>query len=140
MIAVTHPFLYYSLLAAAMTACIYLFISVKCDLARTNKKLSKRIHTAELEVSRIGAHSAALETKVAGWSARVKSLEENVEVFSIGRSENASRVGIDLNQRTQVMRRARRGERPEQIAVELGMPKNEVELLVKVHRAVVRAF
>lgn len=140
MIAITHPFLYYSLLAAAMTACIYLFVSVKSDLARMDKKIARRIHAAESETSRIGAHTAALETKVAGWSARVRSLEENVEVFSLDRSGNTSRPGIDMNQRTQVMRRARRGERPEQIAVELGMPKSEVDLLVKVHRAVVRAF
>jgi hypothetical protein len=140
MIAVTHPFLYYALLAAAMTACIHLFVSIKCDLARLDKKLSKRIQTTDSEVSRIGAQTGALETRVAGWSARVQGLEDNIEAFSLARSENTPRAGIDLNQRTQVIRRARRGERPEQIAVELGMPKNEVDLLVKVHRAVVRVF
>ena len=140
MIAVTHPFLYYSLLAAAMSVCIYLFISVKSDLARMDKKLSRRMQGADSEISRIGAHAAALETKVAGWAGRVKTLEDNVEVFSFARSETVPRSGVDMNQRTQVLRRARRGERPEQIAVELGVPKNEVELLVKVHRAVVRSF
>jgi len=140
LIAVTQPFLYYSLLAAAMTACLYLFISVKSDLVRMDRRLSRRIETVETETSRIGAHAAALETRVAGWVTRVRNLEENLEVFSFARSETIPRSGIDMNQRTQVMRRARRGERPEQIAVELGVPRNEVELLVKVHRAVVRAF
>lgn len=140
MIAVTHPFLYYSLLAAAMTTCIYLFISVKSDLARMNRKLSSSLTAAESETSRVGAHAAALETKVAGWAGRVRSLEDNVEVYSRATLDMAPRAGIDINQRTQVMRRAKRGERPEQIAVELGVPKNEVELLVKVHRAVVRSF
>jgi len=134
------PIIYYSLLASAMTVCLYLFVSIKVELRRMNKKLSDRLYTAKSESSRIGAHAAALESKLANWANRIKSLEDHIELFSQSRHDASPRSGIDLNQRTQVMRRAKRGERPEQIAYELGVPKNEVELLVKVHRAVVRAF
>jgi len=41
---------------------------------------------------------------------------------------------INLNKRGQVLRMSRRGENTETIAGALGVPRNEVDLLLKVHR------
>lgn len=40
---------------------------------------------------------------------------------------------LNLNKRGQILRMRRRGERPETIAGALSIPRNEVELLLKVH-------
>jgi hypothetical protein len=40
---------------------------------------------------------------------------------------------LNLNKRGQILRMRRRGERPETIAGALALPRNEVELLLKVH-------
>jgi len=40
---------------------------------------------------------------------------------------------LNLNRRGQILRMRRRGERPETIAGALSIPRNEVELLLKVH-------
>jgi hypothetical protein len=43
---------------------------------------------------------------------------------------------MNLNKRIQAVRMHRRGDRPEQIAAALSLPKNEVALLLKVHEVV----
>lgn len=40
---------------------------------------------------------------------------------------------LNLNKRGQILRMRHRGERPETIAGALSLPRNEVELLIKVH-------
>ncbi|PWU02278.1 MAG: hypothetical protein C5B51_21160 [Terriglobia bacterium] len=47
------------------------------------------------------------------------------------------RPGLNLSKRSQVLRMHRRGEAPAQIANVLQIPRQEVELLIKVHRIVV---
>jgi hypothetical protein len=47
--------------------------------------------------------------------------------------------GLNLSRRSQALRMHRRGEAPDQIAASLGVPRQEVDLLVKVHRIVVGA-
>ena len=41
---------------------------------------------------------------------------------------------LNLNKRGQVLRMRRRGEKPESIAAALSIPRNEVDLLLKVHQ------
>lgn len=55
-----------------------------------------------------------------------KSRESVVEITS----------GPTQGKRTAVIRMAQKGEAPDKIAASVGMPQNEVELLLKVHRAV----
>ncbi len=44
--------------------------------------------------------------------------------------------GLNLNKRSQALRMHRRGEAADQIAAALELPRQEVELLIKVHRIV----
>ncbi len=46
------------------------------------------------------------------------------------------RAGLNLSKRSQAIRLHRRGESAEQIASQLQIPRQEVELLLKVHRLV----
>ena len=46
------------------------------------------------------------------------------------------RPGLNLSKRSQALRLHRRGESAEKIAAELQLPRQEVDLLVKVHRIV----
>lgn len=45
-----------------------------------------------------------------------------------------SRSGLNLTKRTQAARMFRRGDQPEQIAATLCLPRNEVDLLLKVQK------
>jgi hypothetical protein len=140
LINVEHPLAYYGTLSAAMSACLYLFVSVARDVAGLRRRVDRRYLETEGAVTNVGTQVAALETRLGEWSGRTRDVEEKVSSLSALRRPQSISTGVDANQRTQVLRLARRGDRPEQIAAELRVPKSEVELLLKVQRAVVRAF
>ena len=52
----------------------------------------------------------------------------------------APRSGLNLEKRSQALRLHRRGEAPADIASTLELPLQEVELLIKVHRIVLRSI
>lgn len=136
-INVEHPLAYYGTLSAAMSACLYLFITLARDLRRLKRRVDRRQSEGERET---GKQLALLETRLGEWAVLTRDVEEKVACLSALRQPQTISSGVDANQRTQVIRLARRGDRPDQIAAELRVPKNEVELLLKVQRAVVRAF
>jgi hypothetical protein len=47
------------------------------------------------------------------------------------------RAGLNLGKRTQVLRMYRNGDAPDRIAAALDVPRQEVDLLLKVHRIVI---
>jgi len=57
-----------------------------------------------------------------------------------GGSPGLPRPGLNLTTRSQVLRLHRRGETPEQIARFLTVPRQEVDLLLKVHRIVLASM
>ncbi len=73
---------------------------------------------------------------------KVETLEE--EVRDLSRREPVTlppalpRGGFNVEKRSQAIRMHRRGEPPSQIAACLDLPLQEVELLLKVHRIVLR--
>lgn len=138
--SVEHPIAYYGALAAAMGACFYLFVATAARMESMKRKLENRISDTDRQNGVIGGQLANLETRLGEWAGRTKAVEETVASLSAVRRPQIVSTGVNANQRTQVLRLARRGDRPEQIAAELRVPKNEVDLLLKVQRAVVRAF
>lgn len=137
---VEHPLAYYGTLSAAMSACLYLFVSVMRDMECLRRRVDLRQTETERDAGVAGTQVATLETRLAEWAGRTRDVEEKVASLSALRRPQSISTGVDANQRTQVIRLARRGDRPEQIAAELRVPRSEVELLLKVQRAVVRAF
>jgi hypothetical protein len=78
----------------------------------------------------------------------VESLRESLEALAaqlhdlqkhppVALSPALPRAGLNLNKRSHALRMFRRGDSPEQIAAALELPRQEVELLLKVHRIVI---
>jgi hypothetical protein len=118
---VLNPATQYAAMATGMAACLSLFLSQKRDLVASEARAAKRMSAAEAE-----------------WSARMASLEE--------RSQELSRVsgllvppaplrsGLNISKRSQALQMLRRGETPQDISATLAIPRNEIDLLVKVQR------
>ncbi len=118
-----------ALLAVAVLLGLYLFVCLKKEIRRLEQRwdTDNQGLTRQIEA----AHFAVGELRVG-----LKEAEERTGVL-VPPTPPCS--GMNLSKRTQALRMSRRGERPEQIAAALGLPKKEVELLVKVHRIVLCA-
>jgi hypothetical protein len=78
-----------------------------------------------------GAIDSLRET-VAGLMSQIEELQRHAAGVPA-----LPKPGLNLSKRSQVLRMHRRGEPPEQIAAELGVPSQEVDLLLKIHRIVI---
>ena len=76
---------------------------------------------------------AALEQR---WKASVEALERERRQFIVQPGPAPATNGLNLTKRSQVLQLHRRGETPQQIALALGVPRNEIELLIKVQQIV----
>lgn len=126
MIWISNPLTYYGLLAVGLVLCLYLFISVKHENSRLRRKLA--------------AHKQENQDAFGEFRRSISQLERSLQVHEKG-EEQAPPVhvpagaSVNLTKRSQALRMYRRGELSEQISATLQMPRNEVELLLKVHKA-----
>jgi hypothetical protein len=81
------------------------------------------------------AATEALRTVVEGLAARMREVEHQAPAASP--SGPPPKSGLNLSKRSQVLRMHRNGNPQDQIAAALGVPLQEVGLLIKVHRIVV---
>lgn len=118
------PGLPYVVLAAGLTACILLFLSLKLELRRRSGA-SNGVNQVVETVDGLSAAFEQIRTR----------LEEAMQppVVSPAWSTNPS---INLTRRGQVLRLFRRGDTPRQIASSLSMRQGEVDLIIKVHQMV----
>jgi len=73
-------------------------------------------------------------------AARFESLQEQaaeLRRLPVEAVPDAGRAALNLNKRAQVLRMHRRGDPPERIASLLEVPRQEVDLLIKVHRIII---
>jgi hypothetical protein len=73
-------------------------------------------------------------------STRFESLEQQTEALCrqpAVASPDAGKAALNLNKRAQVLRMHRRGDPPDRIASLLEVPRQEVDLLIKVHRIII---
>ena len=117
---ILHPAMPYAEIAIGLALCLYLFVSVKRDLRACETRSGKKL--------------VALE---ADWGERWKELSQ---VSSLLVPPPPPRSGLNLTKRSQALERHRRGETPPEIAAALAIPRNEVELLVKVQRIVLSSM
>ncbi len=104
----------YALLAASFIVSMLVFLSLKREIHRLRSRLARQDFTLRLD---------AMNT-------RLREAEERA-----GTPPPApARRSVNLSKRSQVIRLSRRGEQAETIAATLGLPRREVELLLKVHR------
>jgi hypothetical protein len=121
---VIHPLIQYGLLSAVLGVCLYLFLATKREQA-----LDTRLLRAEL--AQLRSSFDVLRIQVGHLERRLCTTEERVEEPA---PSAVPLPGMNLTRRSQVLRMARRGDTPDAIAAELGIPVNEVELLLKVER------
>ena len=106
-------------------------------LAHARSKISaaeRRIE--EQEASRAQALSA-MEERVKALSEKFQEVRQQPPAAGI---PTLPRQGFNLSKRSQALRMHRRGDTPEQIAASLDITRQEVDLLLKVHRIVVSSF
>ena len=86
-----------------------------------------------IEVTQDRSEVDAMRTTVEALAAQVHDLQSHPPVAV---TPGLPKPGLNLNKRSQALRMHRRGETADGIAAALELPRQEVELLVKVHRIV----
>lgn len=117
------PLAPYVLMALGFLVCIFLTLSTDSELRRLKSTLGGR---RAAEARSLGE----LEKKVAELSERLREAEERAGMLT---APEPPKSGLNVNKRTQVLRLSRRGEQTENIVALLGIPRREVELLIKVN-------
>ena len=83
------------------------------------------------------AAARVLDDAMAVLAARVEQLEQG-QTSTL--APGLPKPGFNLSKRSQVLRMHRRGDSPENISAALDLPRQEVDLLLKVHRIVLKSF
>ncbi len=124
---IIHPAMTYAITAIGLALCLFLFVSLKRDLAASEARCQRKL--------------AAQETD---WKARMESLDgrwrELSQISGMLVPPPPTRSGLNLNKRSQALQMHRRGEASRDIAEALAIPQNEVELLVKVQGIVLSSL
>jgi len=81
--------------------------------------------------------NGAMAQSIEALAARLQDLERAPAPVPVAVPVPAiPRAGMNLNKRSQALRLHRQGQGPDQIAAALDLPRQEVELLLKVHQIV----
>ncbi|MGJ5820734.1 hypothetical protein [Paludibaculum fermentans] len=125
---IIHPISYYFLLAVGLSLSLFLFVSVKKENADLRHELAAERRQRDAAMIAFQSSLSRLEVALqeAGEAAEAPLMLPPLPTAS-----------MNINKRGQALRMHRRGETIEQIAATLQVPRSEVELLLKVHRAVI---
>jgi hypothetical protein len=123
---ILHPALQYGLLGAGLGLCLYLFFTLKQEIGALEGR-GREKDTALAEA--MAAVRAALDEV----RAETRAIQEQTGML-VPPAPTAS--GFNLSKRGQVLQMHRRGQSPAQIAASLGLPRTEIDLLIKVHQIV----
>jgi hypothetical protein len=124
-----HPLIYYGFLAAGINICLFLFLTMKREMKSLECRTRRQLEACETEAQQMRRTIEELRSAIQGQEERQAAAA----------AAPANWTGMNITRRAQVLRMYRRGERPEQIAAALGLPQNEVDLLLKLHAAVTGA-
>ena len=111
---ILSPLTVYGLVGLSLVACIFLFLLTKVELCHL-RQASDRSRTD------LAKKVEEIESAMAGMAPSAPA------------ASPVLRPSINLTKRAQALRMRRRGESLESISAALAVPRNEVELLVKVH-------
>lgn len=118
------PIAPYLLMTAGLSVCIYIFFSLKREIHYLRVRIGKR--DAQLD-----AASEISRLQIEEMRAELRDAENRTAQLV---PPAPPRSGLNLNMRTQVLRMLRHGEAEDNIASKLGLPRNAVTLLLKVHK------
>lgn len=118
------PIAPYLFMTFGLSLCLYIFCSLKREIYRLRIRLEECSdqQDASSETARLQVEEMLAELRMAE--------ERTLQLVP----PTAPRAGLNLNTRTQVLRMSRLGEPEANIASKLGLPRNEVTLVLKVHR------
>ena len=117
----------YALQAAGLIACLLIFLSLKQEIQRLKLRLDRQ--QADEATS-----ARDLKLRLEAMTLRLRDSEDRAGVLV---APEPPRSGLNLTKRSQVIRMSRRGERAENIAASLSLPRGEVDLLLKINALVV---
>ena len=124
------------LLIVGLAGSLMLFLSAKKeirDLGRrcrlTQKQWEEKTETARLVLESHEAMIGKLESSIADTDRRIALINPSLPPVR----------GMNLNKRAEALRMARRGVDAEQISTYLHLPHSEVQLLLKIHGAVIES-
>jgi hypothetical protein len=121
------PIAPYLLIACGLSLCMYMFYSLKREIHGLRTRLLKRDAVLDAATVDVLAHIEEMRNELREAEQRTAQLVPPAPPKS----------GLNLSSRTQVIRMFRHGEDAGNIASRLGLPKNEVALLLKVHNLAV---
>ncbi len=114
------------LLTAGIAACGCVFVSLKQEIQQMAKRI--KLQQEQFEEWKAGLTMALEKTQI-----RLREAEERTGVLV---APEPPKSGLNLSKRSQALRMYRIGEKPENIAAALSLPRKEVELLLKVQKIV----
>jgi hypothetical protein len=114
---ILSPIAQYGFLALALAGCLALFLSMKREIALIRRSSTESRDSAAASAATLAAALADLR----------QEMETTDAAFSAGPS-------LNLTRRAQALRMQRRGESPATIAAALRLPRNEIDLLLKVQK------
>ncbi len=119
----------YALLAASLAATLAIFVTLKQEIQRLKLRLDRQ---------QVSETATARDTKVKleEITLRLRDSEERAGVLV---APEPAKSGLNLTKRSQVIRMSRRGERAENIAASLSLPRGEVDLLLKINALVLNS-
>jgi hypothetical protein len=112
---------------AAVAASVLAWVRSRAWVSKLERQNTERAGITEDAI-------ASLRSSLAGLSAQLDDLRRTPAV----QTPTPPRPAFNLSKRSQALRMHRHGEGPDQIASALELPKQEVDLLLKVHRLVIR--
>ena len=126
-VSIAGPWVPFALFASGLLLCVRLYGLLKKD----NRALRSQ-----------------LEEKEAAWKENAESIHAEIEALKNGLMEaeqragllvapKAPRSGFNISKRSLALRMSRLGEKSENIATALSLPRREVDLLLKVQKIVI---
>ena len=119
-----------------VAANLIVVLAVLCTVSQRVRQLHGRAAKCE----------ATLQAETVRWSAEIADLKTKLETLEepgqslLPSGPAAATNGVNSTLRSKVLKMHRLGQSPERIAGSLRLPQGEVDLLVKVHRIVMRPY
>jgi len=122
----------------AAAANLIVVLAVVLLLSWSIRSLRKRLRTSEATAQGAVAEVAAVVAAMAELKGRVEGLDERDDLPI--ESSGPTVGGLNQSLRSKVLKMHRLGQPTDRIASTLGIPQGDVDLLVKIHRIVMRPY
>jgi hypothetical protein len=114
---ILNPLVQYGFLAFGLIACLALFLSVKLEVARVRRSVNTSRDSVAVSTATLATELATLREEIGSAEATLPTGQE-----------------LNLTRRAQALRMQNSGESPAAIAATLRVPRNEIDLLLKLQR------